>query len=335
MVTTFPAPTGTGGGTITNNYNQYSEVNTYADLPVASDNINKTYQVKTTTGIIYINRKLAGFYRSNGTSWLYLGDVDTYSLIDHNHNLADLAEKSYNSLTDKPTIPTVPTTISSFTNDLGYLTSVAWSIITGKPTIPTKTSDLTNDNGFIDNSYHDSTKQDTLVSGTNIKSINGSSILGSGNLTITGSNSFASGITLGNTAQAGTTVLDWYEEGSWTPTVVGSTTAGTGTYTYQYGRYTRVGNRVDIQGAVRITAHTGAGNMRIAGLPFTSSSSTGLESNNICAFETLTAIGTPYINVAANTAYGSMAVSPTAGGTTAYLALDTTMACSFHLTYFV
>ncbi len=52
--------------------------------------------------------------------------------------------------------------------------------------IPTNTSDLTNDSGFIDNSYHDSTKQDALVSGTNIKTINNQSLLGSGNIHISG-----------------------------------------------------------------------------------------------------------------------------------------------------
>ena len=40
--------------------------------------------------------------------------------------------------------------------------------------------------GFIDNTYHDSSKQDTLVSGTNIKTINGNSLLGSGNIVIEG-----------------------------------------------------------------------------------------------------------------------------------------------------
>ena len=40
--------------------------------------------------------------------------------------------------------------------------------------------------GLIDSSYHDSTKQDELVSGTNIKTINGTSILGSGNISVGG-----------------------------------------------------------------------------------------------------------------------------------------------------
>ena len=45
-------------------------------------------------------------------------------------------------------------------------------------------SDLANDSWFITSSYHDSTKQDTLVSWTNIKTINWNSLLWSGNITI-------------------------------------------------------------------------------------------------------------------------------------------------------
>ena len=53
-----------------------------------------------------------------------------------------------------------------------------------KTEIPTKTSDLTNDSGYITNEYHDATKQDALVSGTNIKTINNKDILGSGNIEV-------------------------------------------------------------------------------------------------------------------------------------------------------
>jgi len=51
--------------------------------------------------------------------------------------------------------------------------------------IPTKTSELTNDSGFITEAAL-ATKQDTLVSGTNIKTINNQSLLGSGNINIQG-----------------------------------------------------------------------------------------------------------------------------------------------------
>lgn len=52
--------------------------------------------------------------------------------------------------------------------------------------IPSKTSELTNDSGFITSNYHDPEKQNTLVSGDNIKTINNESILGPGNITISG-----------------------------------------------------------------------------------------------------------------------------------------------------
>ena len=53
-----------------------------------------------------------------------------------------------------------------------------------KTEIPTKTSELFNDSGYITNEYHDASKQDVLVSGTNIKTINNQDILGSGNIEV-------------------------------------------------------------------------------------------------------------------------------------------------------
>ena len=98
-------------------------------------------------------------------------------------------------------------------------TSGSYSDLSNKPTIPSKTSDLTNDSGFLttetdptvpswakqsskpfykadeiyttvtlDNSHTVATdKQDTLVSGTNIKTINNTSLLGSGNINVVAS----------------------------------------------------------------------------------------------------------------------------------------------------
>lgn len=67
-----------------------------------------------------------------------------------------------------------------------------------------------------------------------------------------------------------------YEESTFTPVLYGVTTAGTGTYTAQYGRYQKVGNWVHFRLYLTWTAHTGTGQMRISGLPYTS------EANN-CA----------------------------------------------------
>lgn len=56
--------------------------------------------------------------------------------------------------------------------------------VTKKIDTPSNISAFNNDVGYITSSYHDNSKQDTLVSGTNIKTINNNSILGSGNITI-------------------------------------------------------------------------------------------------------------------------------------------------------
>ena len=72
--------------------------------------------------------------------------------------------------------------------------TIEQSITNLSNTMPTKVSDLTNDSGYITNAAltdlatkeEVSAKQDTLVSGTNIKTINGNSILGAGNIEIQG-----------------------------------------------------------------------------------------------------------------------------------------------------
>jgi hypothetical protein len=72
----------------------------------------------------------------------------------------------------------------------------------------------------------------------------------------------------GDTAAAN--ALDDYEEGTFTPTIVGTTDAGTGTYTGQTGRYVKIGRQVLFELSLTWTAHTGTGNMEVGGLPFTS-----------------------------------------------------------------
>lgn len=62
---------------------------------------------------------------------------------------------------------------------------------------------------------------------------------------------------------------DTVDKTAFTPVVIGTTTAGTGTYTTQLGFYARWANMVFIQIFLAWTAHTGTGNMRISGLPIT------------------------------------------------------------------
>ena len=67
-------------------------------------------------------------------------------------------------------------------------------------------------------------------------------------------------------------LLDYYEEGTWTPTIFGSTTAGT--YSLESvrtgGKYTRVGNIVTIDAVLRISSidSAGAGTLNFGGLPY-------------------------------------------------------------------
>lgn len=63
--------------------------------------------------------------------------------------------------------------------------------------------------------------------------------------------------------------LDDYEEGTFTPTLYGFVTAGSGTYDFRNGFYTKIGNLVFFNLNFYCTSHTGTGGMSISGLPFT------------------------------------------------------------------
>ena len=95
-------------------------------------------------------------------------------------------------------------------------------------------------------------------------------------------NAASKGIYLGVTTATASNLLDDYEEGTWTPTLAGSTTSGT--YTYQAirtgGTYRKIGNYVTVFGVFRIDGVTSAGTgfAFIEGLPFTSASTTGATS---------------------------------------------------------
>jgi hypothetical protein len=67
-------------------------------------------------------------------------------------------------------------------------------------------------------------------------------------------------------------LLNDYEEGNWTPTIAGGTTAGTASYAVQTGTYTKIGDLVHVQLFLIWSGHTGTGSMLLKGLPFTSSS---------------------------------------------------------------
>lgn len=110
----------------------------------------------------------------NGESILGNGDIVVSS-----------GSVSWEDIQNKPTIPSAVTesTVSEwgFTKNTGTVTSVKINGSTKSP------SNGVVDLGTVITSHQDiSGKQDKLVSGTSIKTINGQSILGSGNITIEG-----------------------------------------------------------------------------------------------------------------------------------------------------
>jgi hypothetical protein len=75
------------------------------------------------------------------------------------------------------------------------------------------------------------------------------------------------GVYLGGSVAAN--LLDDYEEGDWTPAFAN---IGTGTYTHQVGRYTKVGNLVTASVHIDINVlGTASGSLDITNLPFTAS----------------------------------------------------------------
>lgn len=123
---------------------------------------------------------------------------------DYQKKITSTNKLDYSLVDNTPTIPTIPTNISAFTNDAGYITnytetdpifnasaasgisssditswnnksdfSGSYNDLTNKPSIPTNTSDLTNDSGFITNSVNDLTNY-TLTSALSSVATSGS-----------------------------------------------------------------------------------------------------------------------------------------------------------------
>ena len=204
--------------TVNNLTNYYTKTNTYTKSEVdslissiSSLDIQIVQTLPTrdiSTSTIYLVPKTASTndnydeYIYVNNSWEHIGSTEvdlsnyytktqTDNLLDDKADVSSLSTVattgSYNDLSNKPTIPTVNNatlTIQKNGTTVKTFTANASSNVTANITVPTKTSDLTNDSGFVDNTYHDSSKQDTLVSGTNIKTINNQPLLGSGNIEV-------------------------------------------------------------------------------------------------------------------------------------------------------
>lgn len=121
-------------------------------------------------------------------------------------------------------------------------------------------------------------------------------------------------------------ILNDYETGTFTPVARGTTVVGTGTYSIQYGAYTKIGNIVHFNIQLDWSAHTGTGTLRLGVLPFASKN----VSNNLSAITvgfvnnmTFGASNTISAYLLENSTTIILNSVPVGGGTTAALPMDT------------
>jgi hypothetical protein len=131
-------------------------------------------------------------------------------------------------------------------------------------------------------------------------------------------------------------LLNDYEEGTFLPNVQGGTTTGVGVYSTTDGRYTKIGRLVTAEIYIVWTAHTGTGDLRIGGLPFTANASfysaatIGLVNNiALSASNTISAINQ------INATYINIIQSPVGGGAFSNVPMDVAGAMILSITYSV
>jgi len=123
-------------------------------------------------------------------------------------------------------------------------------------------------------------------------------------------NTAAKGINFtANTPAAGMTsqLLNWYEEGTWTPSLGGTTT-----YTVQNGRYTRIGRVVYYEFQLSILLILTGSTTTISGLPFTAANNSAYGGYAIY-YDTIASnvsqivgyIGTTSINLVSTTSFAN------------------------------
>ena len=135
----------------------------------------------------------------------------------------------------------------------------------------------------------------------------------------------------------GSEVLNDYEEGTFTPTVLGSTVAGVGVYTVNNGFYTKVGNLVTVQVYLIWTALTGgAGDLRFGGLPFAASGETNaLSSASVGYVDNITLTANNILTVfnSASNTFLQAYQYPVGGGAASIVPVDLAGGIFYTITY--
>ena len=136
-------------------------------------------------------------------------------------------------------------------------------------------------------------------------------------------------------ASSDANTLDDYEEGTFVPTVGGSTSNGTAVYTTQTGVYTKIGRLVQVQILVAWSAGTATGTQTVLGLPFASHGT----ANNFSILNTypidiaLTAGSYATSSISPNTSVIDLFQLPTGGGPNANVSCDPAGTLLFTGTY--
>ena len=177
--------------------------NSASDDTVSSQKAVKAY-VDSQTGTATAFANITGQPTDNENLATALnGKVPTSRTINSKALTSDitLTASDVGALPDSTVIPTVNNatlTIQKNGTTVNKFTANASRNVTANIEVPTNNNQLTNGAGYITSSALNgyatenyvttavSGKQDTLVSGTNIKTVNGTSLLGSGNIDIEG-----------------------------------------------------------------------------------------------------------------------------------------------------
>ena len=143
------------------------------------------------------------------------------------------------------------------------------------------------------------------------------------------------GIDFSATAGTGTSeLLADYEEGTFTPTVFGGTTAGTATYSTQIGLYTKVGRQVTVTAYINWSSGTGTGSMNFGGLPYTTNSS-NFGAGSIWGEIGLAANNTLVLRILNSTTNLQPLNTPVGGGISNTVTYTASGAIMYTATYFV
>lgn len=147
------------------------------------------------------------------------------------------------------------------------------------------------------------TKQVSVANLTAGRAISATSVTASTGNFVVGTS--GQGIDFSATPGTGTSeLLADYEEGTFTPVLFGSTTAGAGTYSAQDGVYTKIGNAVYVCILFVWTAHTGTGNLILTGLPFSLKSNVYPSTACLITGLTLPIVGQVFIELTGGTSAG-------------------------------